>query len=194
MVEHPMMPVSAADFARATGTLVSAYRGDPVHRWLYPDDAQYEAHFPQHVAAYDDSARVTHTTWQLDDFGAVAVWLPPGFPPDPERIGQVLRNTVDQKKHQEMFDVLEQLEERHPKYPHWYLVWFGVRAEDQDRGLGSQLLAASLDLVDDAGLPAFGEARNPRSVPFFERHGFVVTGQTESPSLPPLISLLREAR
>lgn len=189
-----MFPVSRADYDRARDTLASAYRGDPVQRWLYPEDVEYATKFPAHVTAFDVSVNVTSTCWQIDDFAAVAVWLPPGTYADPERIGTVLRGTVADAKHLEMFSVLEQLEEMHPQFPVWYLPWLGVRAEDQNRGLGSQLLAASLDLVDNAGMPAFLQTPSPRSVPFLERHGFAVTGHTESPNCPPLTLMLRAAR
>jgi ribosomal protein S18 acetylase RimI-like enzyme len=189
-----MSPVNSADYDRAHDTLVSAFQEDPVYRWLYPDETQFAEHVPELIAAYDRLASLAGSIWQLDDFAAVALWLPPGTVVNPERVGQVLVGTVDEDQHAELFSALEQMEARKPNYLHWHLAMLGVRAGDQNRGLGGELLADCLELIDAAGMPAFLEARNPRTVPFFERHGFVETARTTSPTGPPLISMLREAR
>jgi len=194
MSDHPLSPITRADSGRACETLTSAFAADPVERWLIPDDRQYTSNFPLFVAALGDSSMETSTAWQLDDFAAVAMWLPPGSEPDAERIGRVLIETVAPEKHAEMFSVLEQMDEAHPRYAHWYLPWLGVHADKQDRGLGGALLAASLEYVDLGGLPAYLETPNPRTIGFYERHGFVVAGGTESPHCPRLTFMRREGR
>lgn len=60
---------------RAIRTLVSAFEDDPVERWLYPDDAEYRAHFPAFVAAFGGAAFRDQTVWRLGDFEAVASGL-----------------------------------------------------------------------------------------------------------------------
>jgi GNAT superfamily N-acetyltransferase len=122
------------------------------------------------------------------------MWLPPGTEPDAERIGAVLIATVAEEKHAEMIAILEQMDAAHPKYSHWYLPWLGVRAERQNRGLGGRLLAASLAYVDLGGLPAYLETPNPRNIPFYERHGFAVTGVTSSVTCPPITFMSRAGR
>jgi GNAT superfamily N-acetyltransferase len=185
MSDHPLSPISRADSGRACETLTSAFATD--HR-------DYATNFPLFVAALGDSSMETSTAWQLDDYGAVAMWLPPGTEPDAERIGRVLIETVAPERHSEMFAILEQMDEAHPRYAHWYLPWLGVHAEKQGRGLGTTLLAASLEYVDLGGLPAYLETPNPRSIALYERHGFVVTGHTESANCPPLTFMRREGR
>jgi GNAT superfamily N-acetyltransferase len=194
MSDYPLSPISRADVQRACETLTSAFASDPVERWLIPDDRDYERDFPLFVAALGDTSMDTSTAWQIDDFSAIALWIPPGSEPDAERIGQVLIDTVDPGKHAEVFSVLEQMDAAHPRYAHWYLPWLGVRGDKQDQGLGGMLLSASLEYVDLGGLPAYLETPNPRTVPFYERHGFVVTGHTESPNCPPLTFMRREGR
>jgi ribosomal protein S18 acetylase RimI-like enzyme len=81
----------------------------------------------------------------------------------------------------------------HPRFPHWYLPWLGVDAASQGAGLGGALLVESLNVVDETGLPAYLETPNPRTVPFYERHGFRVTGSTETQDSPPVVFMLREA-
>jgi GNAT superfamily N-acetyltransferase len=194
MSDHPLSQISRADSDRACETLTSAFAADPVERWLIPDDEEYAKSFPLFVAALGDSSMETSTAWELDDFGAVAMWLPPGTEPDAERIGRVLIETVAEDKHAEVFAILEQMDGAHPRYAHWYLPWLGVAADRQNRGLGGALLAASLEYVDLGGLPAYLETPNPRTIPFYERHRFVVTGHTESITCPPITFMQREAR
>jgi GNAT superfamily N-acetyltransferase len=79
----------------------------------------------------------------------------------------------------------------HPRYPHWYLPWLGVDAPVQGAGLGSTLMARSLEVVDETGLPAYLETPNPLTVPFYERHGFGVTGSTHTMDCPPVTFMLR---
>jgi GNAT superfamily N-acetyltransferase len=194
MSDHPLSPISPADAERAYATIVSAFTPDPVERWLLPDDADYVAHFSDFVAAVASSSMETSTAWELDDFAAVALWLPPGSQPDAERIGVSLISSVAEEKHAEMFGLLEQMEAAHPRYSHWYLPWLAVHADKQEHGLGGTLLAASLEYIDIGGLPAYLESPNPRNIPFYERHGFVVAGQTESVTCPPITFLRRPGR
>jgi hypothetical protein len=51
-----------------------------------------------------------------------------------------------------------------------------------------------LEIVDRAHLPAYLDSTNPRNIPFYERHGFQVTGQRQAGGCPPIISMLREPR
>lgn len=180
--------------ARAFATLVSAFHDDPVERWLYPEPQQYLTHFPEFLAAFGGRAFGEQTVWSLGDFSAVALWLPPGAEPDGDAIIAVLTGSVSSEKHDDMFSVLQQMDVAHPKYPHWYLPWFGVDAALQGRGLGGQLMKACLGVVNASHLPAYLETPNPRSVPFYERHGFVVTGQAQAGACPPVVFMLKASR
>jgi GNAT superfamily N-acetyltransferase len=194
MSDHPLSRIPATDADRANTTLISAYRNDPVHRWLYPDDNTYELRMPALVDAVGGSAFEMTTAWNLADYSAVALWVPPGVQPDAERIGTVLLETVAEDKHPEMFSTLEQTDAARPDYPHWYLPFFGVEAAKQGEGLGTQLLASCLEYIDLGALPAYLLASNPRNIPFFERHGFVLTGQAQEGSAPALAVMVREGR
>lgn len=187
-------PVGEHDQARAIGTLVSAFLDDPVERWLFPEPQQYVAHFPRFVAAFGGSAFAQQTAWALGDFDAVALWIPPRSEPDASAIVEVLSQSVAAERHDDMFSVLEQMDAAHPKYPHWYLPWLGVDPTSQGKGLGGQLLRQCLGVVDGDHLPAFLETPNPRTVPFYERHGFAVTSSAQAGTCPPVTSMLRAPR
>lgn len=180
--------------ARAVATLVSAFRRDPVERWLYPEDHQYEQHFPHFLEAFGGLAFARGTAWRLGDYAAVALWLPPHAEPDGEQIVRILVDSVAPAKHADTLAALEQMDAAHPTYAHWYLPWFGVHAARQGQGLGSQLMTACLGVVDAARLPAYLETPNPRTLAFYQRHGFEVTGTISAGTCPPITLMLRAAR
>ena len=184
-------PVREGDRGAVISTLVSAFADDPVERWMYPEREQYLAHFPEFVAAFGAEAFNQRTVWTLREASAVALWLPPHTEPDGDAIVAVLSRTVSTAQHQDLFAVLEQMDTAHPTFPHWYLPWLGVRRERQGAGLGGELLGQCLHRVDADRLPAYLETPNPRTVPFYERHGFEVTGVARAGSCPPVTLMLR---
>jgi ribosomal protein S18 acetylase RimI-like enzyme len=192
--EVEIAPVHKGDEGRAISTLVSAFTDDPVERWLYPELDQYLAHFPDLVGAFGSTGFAEQTVWGLSDLSAVAVWFKPGAEPDADQIFGVLTATVSADKHDDAFEVLERMDEAHPTFPHWYLPWLGVDQARQGRGLGARLLAHCLSTVDESDLPAYLETPNPRTIPFYEAHGFEVTAQVQAGTCPPMTLMLRAGR
>jgi GNAT superfamily N-acetyltransferase len=191
---HPISPVSESQRERALDTLVLAFAADPVERWMYPESWRYLASFPVFLRAFGGRAFAEQTVWSLDELSSVALWLPPGAEPDGEAIIAVVSETVAPDKHEELFSVIEQMDEAHPSFPHWYLPWFGVDPAKQGRGLGGELMTHCLRIADVDHQPAYLETPSPRSIPFYERHGFEVTGEARAGACPPVTSMLRAAR
>jgi ribosomal protein S18 acetylase RimI-like enzyme len=186
-------PVAEDQKGRAFDTLALAFAADPVERWLYPEPRDYLEHFPAFLAAFGGKAFAEGTVWRLGDFSAVGLWLPPGTEPDGEAIVAILTESVAATKHEDTFSVLGQMDEAHPEFPHWYLPWFGVDPALQGRGLGGELMEHCLRIVDDDHLPAYLETPNPRTIPFYERHGFQVTGGAQVGECPPVTFMTRAA-
>ena len=180
--------------AKTFATLVSAFRADPVERWLYPGEKDYNEHFPDFLAAFGGEAFAHDTVWRVDDFAAVAMWLPPDGEPDGDEIVQVLMTTVDQSRTNDTMVAMGQMDAAHPRYPHWYLPWFGVETRAQGSGLGGRLMVECLKVLDETELPAYLETPNPRTISFYERHGFRVTGSTRTADCPVITFMLREPR
>jgi ribosomal protein S18 acetylase RimI-like enzyme len=189
-----ILSVGGGERQQALETLVLAFAADPAERWLYPEASGYLTHFPAFVAAFGGEAFARNTVWRLGAFTGVALWLPPNVDLDGETIGRVLTETVAPDKHADTFAVLGQMDDAHPKFPHWYLPWFGIDPAAQGRGLGGELMRHCLRVVDEDHLPAYLDSTNPRNIPFYERHGFVVTGVAQAGACPPLTSMLRAAR
>jgi GNAT superfamily N-acetyltransferase len=98
---------------------------------------------------------------------------------------------VPAAKHEALFSILEQMDAAHPTYSHWYLPWLGVDPDRQGMGFGGELLRRCLEIVDADRLPAFLETPNPRTIPFYERHGFRTIGAARAGNCPPVTSMLR---
>jgi ribosomal protein S18 acetylase RimI-like enzyme len=194
MSELSFSPVAEDEQVKALATLTLAFAADPVERWLYPDSELYLASFPKFLAAFGGGAFVERTVWKLGEFAAVALWLPPGIEPDGDAIATVLASSVAPGQHDDMFAVLDQMDAAHPRYPHWYLPWFGVDVALQGSGLGSQLLASCLRVVDESHLPAYLETPNPRTISFYKRLGFEVIGEAQAGACPPVTFMLRAAQ
>ena len=184
--------VTDAERDRAIATLLLAFSADPVMRWLYPEPARYVTAFPELLLAFGGASFADETVWGVGDFAAVGLWMRPGVDPDgPATVAQ-LEATVPRDRLDDMLAMFEQMEQAHPTTPLWYLPWFGADCHRQGEGLGSQLMRACLEIVDRDHLPAYLDSTNPRNVPFYERHGFQVTGESRAGSSPPIISMLRD--
>jgi GNAT superfamily N-acetyltransferase len=132
--------------------------------------------------------------WRLGEFSAVSLWLPPDTEADGEAITTLLAETVAADKHEDTFAVLGQMDTAHPACRHWYLPWFAVDTALQGRGLGGQLMESCLQIIDGTHLAAYLEPPNPRTIPFYQRHGFEVTGEAQAGTCPPITFMLRAAR
>jgi ribosomal protein S18 acetylase RimI-like enzyme len=175
-------------------TLTLAFAADPFLRWMYPGPGEFLAHFPELMFAFGGAAFDQETVWQLGGHSAVAMWMPPGIEPDVDATVAVLEATIGDDRLDDMMTVFGQMDDAHPSYPLWYLPWLGVDSAVQGKGLGSALMRPCLEIVDSHHLPAYLDSTNPQNVPFYERHGFEITGQRQAGSSPPIISMLRAAR
>ena len=186
--------VQATEADRAISTLVLAFAADPHLRWLYPDAQQYLNHFPDVLRSFAGVAFAGDTIWKLEDISAVALWLPPGVAPDTDATAAMLEASVPTEKLADLMVVFEQMDNAHPQTPHWYLAWIGIDPAHQGRGLGSYLLQRCLEIIDSDNVPTFLDTPNPKTVPFYQRHGFEVVGEWAAGACPPVVSMLRPAR
>ena len=53
-----------------------------------------------------------------------------------------------------------------PKEPHFFLFAIGTRPSEQGKGLGSQVMAEGLKIVDQANMPAYLESSKEQNIPF----------------------------
>ncbi len=77
----------------------------------------------------------------------------------------------------------------HPERPHWYLSGIGTDPPAQGTGIGGALMQSRLARCDAAGCRPPG-IKQRRNVPFYERHGFRVTGELTVPGGGPTLWLM----
>ena len=68
------------------------------------------------------------------------------------------------------------LKDRHPPTRHAYLAYLAVTPDQQNRGIGTELLRDHLTGLHRTGTPAYLEANDPRNRQLYLRHGFTDLG------------------
>ena len=172
------------------GTLTAAFETDPPVRWMYPDRADYLAHFPAFATAFAGRAISDDTLVTVE--GGVALWIAPGAEPDEAALVAAVERSIPEQRQAEVFAVFEAMGDVHPREPHWYLPMIGVRPDRQGRGLGSAMLRPVLARCDAEGIPAYLEATTQRNRDLYARHGFRQTATIEVAGCPPLYAMLRQ--
>lgn len=79
------------------------------------------------------------------------------------------------------------MKENHPEEPHWYLGVLGSDPTFRGAGYGRALMDSRLAHCDAEAAPAYLESSKPDNIPYYERFGFVVTGELALPDGGPTL-------
>jgi ribosomal protein S18 acetylase RimI-like enzyme len=170
----------------ASDVLARAFQNDPAWVWLIPDAEKRRRLLPWLFrVGFDVTAAEVWTT-----SGAVhgaARWLPPGRPP--MRVGPTLKALVTTPFRlgsavAPFFAygrAVEALRAEPVPSPHWYLAGIGVDPPEQGHGIGASLLQPGLAAAARAMVPAALLTNNEANLPFYERHGFQVVREDQTP-------------
>jgi GNAT superfamily N-acetyltransferase len=188
--------VSPFDTAEITDLVAEAMWDGPVARWLNPDQSERRRNSPAYFDIFVDYAVQYGEVYGMSDsdtgqLTGVALWFPftsaiPGPIDYERRLKEVTGDAFDRAC---QLDAL--MEENHPLDPHHYLAFLAVRPDRQGQGIGSSLLDRHHDRLDQAGLPAYLEANDPRNRDLYLRHGYQVRSVLQLPDGPPLWSMWR---
>jgi len=197
-VRVPFRPATTeADLDAAVEILVDAFYDDPAWSFGFPDPAQRRAQqrwFWRECAA----EAIAHSTLFLTENGAsAAVWQPPGVfeGGDPDDFAAEARDVLGADADRFLRSV-ERFEANQPRdEQYYYLSLLGTHTSQHGHGYGLGLLAATLEIVDAAGMPAYLEASHHDNIPLYERFGFAVRGGFEMPDGGPYVATMwRDAR
>src|SRR5262245_27682359 len=111
--------MTADDEARAVDTIVLAFAGDPMTRWVWPRPHQYLAAMPRFARAFAGAAFAHGGAFCSDEYAGAALWLPPGVHPDEEQMGALMESTAAPAAGEAGDAIFEQMAKYHPKEPHW---------------------------------------------------------------------------
>jgi ribosomal protein S18 acetylase RimI-like enzyme len=70
----------------------------------------------------------------------------------------------------------------------------GVDPLEQGKGFDSALMQHELIQCDRDNILAYLESSSPRSIPFYERHGFELLGTIQTGTSPPIFLMHRRPR
>jgi GNAT superfamily N-acetyltransferase len=104
----------------------------------------------------------------------------------------IFKRSVSEQSQKHVFTVFDQMARYHPSEPHWYLPLMGVDPLKQGKGFGSALMQHALIQCDLDNKLAYLESSSPRSIPFYERHGFELLGTIRVGMSPPIFPMLRK--
>jgi len=195
LVDSALRPAIAQDVHRLKGMLAEAFFDDPVFAWLMPEDdkrhARLRRYFGVDLLHYSlPRGRV----WTTGDLLGAALTLPPGkwrVPP----LTSLMQGSafgLHMPRAARMGATMEWRHAHELRVPHYYVRDIGVHPESQGRGLGSALMAPTLERCDRERVPAYIEASSERSAALYERLGFQHVKELRVGGSPPLWLMIRQ--
>lgn len=179
------------DHGTVVALLGEAFHDDPTWRWILPDPVarpgQLRWLWGELVAG---AQRYDGVRLAAGDVAA-SVWIPPGGTEvSPERATalEAAAAALPAPAAGRLAGAFEAFDAAHPDAePHWYLSLLGTAVAQRGRGHGLALLAADLERIDAAGMPAYLEASNPANVALYARYGFAQVGSFRLPGGGPAV-------
>jgi len=190
-IHRPTVEVAtAADRVRLSQVLGRAFWDDPVWQWLFPDPSSRPRRLELTFRAYLRDALSVGTVLTTPPRQGAALWKPPGKWKLSNlsllKAGPELLRAFGTRVFASL-EIERAVEAHHPRDPHWYLAVIGTDPAAQGKGVGGALIRQITDRCDRAGLPAYLESSKDVNVPYYERFGFRVTGETQLGSDGPTI-------
>ena len=134
-METPIIKTAAAsDEAAAIAVVTLAFGTDPAARWTWPDPSQFLRTFADVVKLFGGKAFTHESAYCVDGHAGAALWLPPGIQPDEEALIGLLQRTGSAQFRKDGAAVFEQMEQYHPREPHWYCRSSGSTHLNRARG------------------------------------------------------------
>jgi ribosomal protein S18 acetylase RimI-like enzyme len=174
----------------ASDVLARAFSDDPAWTWLFPDAERRRRILPWLFRiGFDVTAADVWAT--AGNVRGAARWLPPGR--TPMRVGPTLRALVATPFRLGSATgpflaygrAVEAMRAEVMPGSHWYLAGIGVDPAAQRQGIGAALLQPGVRAAADAGLPVVLLTNTAANLSFYERHGFEVVREGETPENGP---------
>jgi ribosomal protein S18 acetylase RimI-like enzyme len=187
---------------RIARLFAAAFARDPVLDWLMRAGDTRPLSLQRFFVSILYSRTIPHgETWMTDDGLGVAAWIPPhclaaqpNLTHDLRMLPAILR-LMGVPRLSRGSALAAAMERVQPAEPYHYLAFLGVAPRVQGSGLGSALLARTLDRVDAVQGNAYLESSNPRNLRLYERAGFSVIREIRARSdAPPIFALWRSKK
>ena len=183
-----------AEYGRVSDCLGRAFHDDPLAEFFFPEAATRSRRFAA-FAYFVMQTLSPHCRFvTCDSIPGAALWQAPS-PPKMTALDNVVAAVRMLRVARSSFGRIASMGDAtgpyHPNEPHWYLAVLGTAPEQQGRGIGSELLRETLEECDRTGTLAYLESSKEGNIPFYERHGFRVSGELRPPGGPTLWAMTR---
>lgn len=171
--------------------LTDAFMDDPMYQAIFPAPERRGKALSavwNGLLKYSQKYGEVYTTSEVK---GVVSWLSPGNT-DVTFIGQILTgfalpraimkfSAQERTNFMHAMDFIDVEHKRLVHGPHWYLWALGVSPDDQGRGIGGTLLEPVMAQADNEGIPCYLEVVTEPNVAFYEKSGFVVIWDGDTP-------------
>jgi len=186
------------DADQIAATLARAFHDDPLICFLLKDEASRAAKMPRLFKLLFKLGLPHGACDVTSGYEAAALWRPPGDWHIP--FHQYITNGAEfvgvfglgGALH--VMTVMDVVEKRHPKAPHYYLQAIGTDTAKQGKGYGGVVIRRHLAVADQARMPCYLESSKQTNIPIYQSFGFSVTGEIKLPDGPTIWPMWREAR
>ncbi|MEP7287922.1 MAG: GNAT family N-acetyltransferase [Chloroflexota bacterium] len=190
LVNSASVPLQRFQIKVASQILAKSFFDDPAPKYYIPEDDLRAKLLPDlysrvlnYALLYDE----VYTT--PNSVNGVALWMKPGHTSIPLNkmirsglLGAYIRIGVRRVlRALDFVNYAEAIRKRVMPSPHWYLFMIGVDPRLQGQGIGVRLLEPILSRADAAGLPCYLETLNPRTLRFYQRVGFHIAEEGNTP-------------
>ena len=177
----------AVDAPVASAVLGDAFADSPWTRWTVDADDHVARITALQRLVIEQVAIPFGEVWVAEDeqarIASVAIWMLPA-PPVPPAVWESIataQSELEGSRHSASVAAEAAVLPLRPVVPHYYLGAVGTRSDCQGRGFATAVLAPVLERATVEGAIVFLETSKLRNVAFYERRGFVVTGELDVP-------------
>jgi ribosomal protein S18 acetylase RimI-like enzyme len=194
---HSVRKAQPRDVPKLAATLTKAFDDDPLTTWLFPADEPRRRKLPRFFRSILRASLPYGEVYTADDDQCAAIWNPPGTFPmgwyTDARLGLVTTRLIGLRI-ATCAQGLLYFSSHHPKERHWYLQMLGTSPQWQGRGAASAIMEPVLQRCDHDGERVYLESSKRSNIPFYERHGFVVTDEIQVKRGPVVWAMWRDPR
>jgi ribosomal protein S18 acetylase RimI-like enzyme len=177
-------PIQAEDIPRLSESLARAFYDDPVSRYLFPEDQRRIRRLQRYFRFQIRTMFMPRgEAWTTPDLGAASLWMPPReWPPTmADGVSQLPVLAILGRRTPRALRLMQLLESRHPRSPHFYLGTIGTDPAVQRKGYGSALLRVVLSRCDVEAIPSYLESSKAENLAFYHQHGYEVVDEVLVP-------------
>jgi GNAT superfamily N-acetyltransferase len=169
-----------------------AFVVEPMMRWPLGEGEEIEERLVRAFDLFMEGPIRLGMVWEAGAGTGALILIPAGQMNAVEDGNQAMRSVYGRADGARRFDRLwDWVESKHPEEPLALLDSVAVEPAAQGRGVGSALIRYGLDQARAAGHGALLETGNPRNVPLYQRHGFRVVDDADTPGGGPHIWFMR---